>query len=78
MTIYFLLYGRYPFEHDENNHIVDKISIIKGKYSYPHDKEYSKEAKDLIDHLLIFSPEDRFTAKQALSHPWFSEFQRSN
>jgi serine/threonine protein kinase len=27
-------------------------------------------AKDFIDNLLLVDPEERFTAEQALQHPW--------
>lgn len=31
----------------------------------------SSECVDLITHLLIYDPEERYTAKQALTHPFF-------
>ena len=33
----------------------------------------SEEAKDLINHLIVTDPEKRFSAEEALKHPWFSK-----
>ena len=33
-------------------------------------------AKDLVQKLLVEDPSQRITAKDALLHPWFSEFNQ--
>ena len=38
----------------------------------------SEEAKDLIKKLIVVEPEDRWTAKQALEHPWIKKHGNSN
>jgi renal tumor antigen len=35
----------------------------------------SEEVKDLILKLLIYNPDNRITASQALKHPWFREIK---
>ncbi|KAJ3086791.1 hypothetical protein HK102_012458 [Quaeritorhiza haematococci] len=46
--------------------------IKKGKYQFqsPWWDGISKEAKDLIQRLLTVDPQKRYTADQALNHPW--------
>ena len=35
----------------------------------------SPEAVDLIQKLLIYTPDSRITASQAIKHPWFKELR---
>lgn len=35
----------------------------------------SPEAYDLVSKLLIYNPDNRITASQALKHPWFKELR---
>jgi renal tumor antigen len=35
----------------------------------------SREAFDLVQKLLIYNPDNRITASQALKHPWFKELR---
>jgi len=46
--------------------------IIDGDlvWKSPQFDTVSAEAKDLINHLIVVDPEQRFTALQALEHPW--------
>lgn len=43
-------------------------------YSYPPEYwgEVSGSAKDLIDHLLVVDPVQRYTCEQVLNHPWMT------
>lgn len=47
---------------------------MSGQYDY--DEEYwsdiSDSAKNLIDRLLTFDPNQRITAEEALAHPWIT------
>ena len=45
-------------------------AIHKGRVTYPDYALLSAEAKHLIERLLQVDPAKRFTAKQALQHPW--------
>ena len=38
----------------------------------PEFSKVSAEARDLVQKLLLASPEERLTAEQCLSHPWLS------
>ncbi len=35
----------------------------------------SNEAKNLIDKMLRYLPNDRITAGEAVNHPWFTKFK---
>lgn len=39
----------------------------------PEWETVSAEAKDLVKHLLMYEPEKRISAKDALSHPWLKK-----
>lgn len=65
---YVLLTGCFPFW-DKNNAVLYE-KIRKVEYGWPTGSEISPEAKDLIRHLIEKNPEKRYTAEQALQHPW--------
>jgi len=72
VIMYILLCGYPPFysETDDDNEIFDLT--IAGCYQF-HDEAWhntSREAKDLIMHLLRVNPRRRWTCKQILEHPW--------
>ena len=70
VILYILLSGDPPFNGQNDNKIYQKIMSMK--FSFPEDKwkNVSKEAKDLICHML--APErNRYTAEKVLNHPWF-------
>jgi len=65
-----LLTGCFPFW-DKNNAVLYE-KIRRAEYGWPSGLQISAEAKDLIRHLIEKNPENRFTAEQALKHPWVS------
>jgi calcium-dependent protein kinase len=70
VILYVLLSGEPPFNGPSDGVIYSKIK--KMKFTFPKEKWncISKEAKDLLSHML--APEDeRYTASQVLAHPWF-------
>lgn len=77
VIMYILLCGFPPFYAEDDNEAFDLI--IAGNYSYPakYWDKISAAAKDLIDHLLVVDPTKRFTARQALDHPWTVSNDRS-
>lgn len=72
VLLYILLCGFPPF-YDENDSALF-AQIQSGQYEFisPYWDEISAEAKDLISHLLVVDPKKRYTATQALNHPWFT------
>jgi len=65
---YVLLTGCFPFW-DKNNAVLYE-KIRKVEYGWPQGKHISAEAKHLIQHLIEKNPDKRYTAEQALQHPW--------
>ncbi len=73
VIMYILLSARPPFGGEDDNDIMQKVSI--GRYdleSSPFNK-LSKSCLDLIKRLLTMDPNSRINAEQALNHPWFKE-----
>lgn len=70
VIIYVLLSGTYPFQ--EYNRKLLWTKIRKAQFRFPDSRwaEVSEEAKDLIKHLLVVDQKERYTAAEALNHPW--------
>lgn len=57
------------------NPFLTRQDIIESKiHDYIDKLKCSAECKDLLKHILVFDPIDRYTAKQCLSHKWLSQF----
>merc|ERR550539_1735664 len=70
VVTYVLLCGYLPF-YQEDRAMTAKLIRI-GRYEYD-DEEWgtiTKEAKHLIDHLLVLKLENRYDAQQVLDHEW--------
>ena len=68
VMLYTLLVGRYPFYHTDVTKLFRKIR--QGQYKMPH--FLSSHACCLIRGLLRIDASERFTAEEALEHPWFT------
>ncbi|XP_008487758.1 phosphorylase b kinase gamma catalytic chain, skeletal muscle/heart isoform isoform X2 [Diaphorina citri] len=71
VIMYTLLVGCPPFWHRKQ--MVMLRNIMEGKYSFssPEWNDISEDPKDLIRKLLIVTPEDRYSVKEALNHSFF-------
>jgi len=67
---YLLLCGFPPFYGDSLPEVFEQIMKAEYDFPTPYWDDISKEAKDLISKLLVVDPKKRFTANQALHHPW--------
>ncbi|XP_070192144.1 calcium/calmodulin-dependent protein kinase type 1-like [Littorina saxatilis] len=69
---YILLCGYPPF-YDENDAELFK-QILRAEYEFdsPYWDEISDSAKDFIRHLMCKDPSQRFSCKEAITHPWIS------
>eukprot|EP00301_Raphidiophrys_heterophryoidea_P022802 c6870_g1_i1.p1 GENE.c6870_g1_i1~~c6870_g1_i1.p1 ORF type:complete len:489 (-),score=121.30 c6870_g1_i1:200-1666(-) len=73
VVLYILLCGFPPFYGETDEIMFDRICHARYHFIRPHWDNISKEAKHLIRHLLDLDPEKRYTAQQALDHPWFND-----
>ena len=71
VILYMFIVGHAPFEGKNDREIMEKVK--KGNFSKNERRwiNASDEVKDLINKLLIYEPEKRLTALDALKHPWF-------
>mmetsp|Transcript_206 Transcript_206/g.409 ORF Transcript_206/g.409 Transcript_206/m.409 type:complete len:382 (-) Transcript_206:111-1256(-) len=74
--VYILLCGYPPFNSDTDPEIVENIK--RGQFEFPARQWSAKsdEAKDFIKCLLRRDPRKRFTASEALCHPWIKNLGR--
>lgn len=72
VILYTLLSGLPPFWH-RKQHLMFRM-ISAGQYTMTGSDwdDVSDTAKDLIGHLLVVDPAERYTASQALQHPFFN------
>ena len=72
VILFTLLSGLPPFWH-RKQHLMFRM-IMEGQYTMTGSEwdDVSSTAKDLIGHLLVVDPAERFTATQALQHPFFN------
>lgn len=70
VIVYMLLSGAPPF-YGKNDEAI-KASIVQGEYQFPHElfRDVSDDAMAFVSCLLSYSIEYRYTAEQALTHPW--------
>jgi len=60
-------------EKDHNGQFVKTNCVPLRETFNSDDRRATEELYHLVDRLLTYTPEDRLTAKEALSHPFFSE-----
>jgi len=73
VIIYVLLVGYPPFADNNQSVLFQKIRV--GDYTF-HPEEWkgiSEDAKDVIRHLLVVDPLQRWTARQALESNWLKK-----
>lgn len=72
-VLYTLLCGFPPF-YDESIQVLTE-KVARGQYTFlsPWWDDISKQAQDLVSHLLTVNPERRYTIKEFLNHPWIRQ-----
>jgi serine/threonine protein kinase len=71
IIVFVLVCGCLPFDDDSATVPSDDLVRTRFVLRFPRwAKNLSKSAKDLLSHLLDVNPATRYTAEQALNHPW--------
>lgn len=75
--LYVLLCGYPPFFGDDDREIIEAVRV--GEYDFDGEEweDVSIEAKDLISRL-VWKPELRLTAQEALKHPWVKTLAKNS
>ena len=68
IILYAMLCGSLPFSESKEEIIVKKIKM----HDYIIPNYLSKDAKDLLNHILIINPKDRINIEQIKKHSWFN------
>jgi len=79
--LYIMLCGAHPFDPDGNSTEAQILALVaKGDYDKKSQAylEISRNAKDLINHMLDPDPETRYSAEKLLLHPWLSEIGKNS
>lgn len=70
VILYLMLTGNYPFDCDSVEEIISLKKKFKLTFKDEQWRKVSTEAKDLLSHCLEQKESKRFTAMEALKHPW--------
>jgi serine/threonine protein kinase len=53
---------------------INQINVGKKRSFTSFFGNIDSDALDLLNHLLVFNPKERYSAKQALEHPYMNDF----
>lgn len=71
VIVFVLVCGCLPFDDDASTVIPDSIVQSKFRLRFPRwSRDLSPSARDLLSNLLNVNPQARYTAEEALRHPW--------
>ena len=74
VILYMMLVGRAPFDGKDDEEIICKINSADYNSKEPKLLKHSPEVRDLVDKLLQKDTNKRYSAKEALKHPWFEKY----
>ena len=74
VILYMTLVGRAPFDGKDDEEIIHKISSVDYNENEPRLVKHSPEVRDLVSKLLEKNIDKRYSAKEALEHPWFTKY----
>jgi len=68
VLVFMLLTGKKPFDGKDDFETLDTIKT--GKWVWPNHSKVSSEAKDFVEKMMVANVSERWSATQALNHPW--------
>ena len=74
VILYMTLVGRAPFDGKDDEEIIYKINSVDYNKNEPRLVKHSPEVRDLVSKLLDKDTDKRYSAKEALNHPWFKKY----
>ena len=74
VILYMTLVGRAPFDGKDDEEIINKISTVDYNKDEPKLIKHSPEVRELVSKLLEKDIDKRYSAKEALEHPWFEKY----
>jgi len=74
VILYMMLVGRAPFDGKDDEEIICKINSGEYNSKEPRLLKHSPEVRDLVKKLLQKDTNKRYSAQEALNHPWFQKF----
>ena len=74
VILYMMLVGRAPFDGKDDEEIICKINSADYNSKEPKLLKHSAEVRDLVSKLLQKDTNKRYSAKEALNHPWFEKY----
>ena len=74
VILYMMLVGRAPFDGKDDEEIICKINSADYNSKEPRLMKHSPEVRDLVSKLLQKDTDKRYSAKEAIAHPWFQKF----
>ncbi|XP_054416515.1 phosphorylase b kinase gamma catalytic chain, skeletal muscle/heart isoform isoform X3 [Pongo abelii] len=74
VIMYTLLAGSPPFWHRKQMLMLRMIMSGNYQFGSPEWDDYSDTVKDLVSRFLVVQPQNRYTAEEALAHPFFQQY----
>lgn len=77
VIVYMIVGFRPPFNGESEREVMESILNKEPSFSGSNFARTSRHFKDFMKRILMKNPKDRFTAAQAISHPWLRSAETS-